>query len=59
MPDEGDRRDGMWRKKQVEVERERKTEGDKIPSLLRERRGRPLLVTLTPFSFPSRYCSLR
>jgi hypothetical protein len=49
----------MWRKKQVEVERERKTEGDKIPSLLRERRERPLLVTLTPFSFPSRYCSLR
>jgi hypothetical protein len=39
----------MWRKKQVEVERERKTEGDKIPSLLRERRGRPLLVTLAPF----------
>jgi hypothetical protein len=59
MPDEGDRRDGMWRKKQVEVERERKTEGDKIPSLLTERRERPLLVTLTPFSFPSRYCSLR
>jgi hypothetical protein len=50
MPDEGDRRDGMWRKRPVEVERERKME--EIPSILRERRERPLLVTLTPiFSF--------